>query len=493
MAPDRHDIDFIDESARLPGPRHAPERVFRHTRSWVPVAFAALLIGALAGYLTLSGDPDEQVLPDVERLEEDGTDGPEPGPPERPEAAERLEAVLAAQSVPRALLAAELYHTAPSAESLRELFDVVGGFEGLELGTAEGVFDVVGFDPLDSTKLLASDRRSYGDAENQARNEVWRVAEGDVEQQLWMPLTSHDFAHFNTDGTATMWVHGGGAGFAARTATILSQGEEVGSPTAPLFASRFAASQQTIFALTGNGDYYTHETGYVDLVAARGGETRVLADGSLYDWIDAPTTDLLLAYPVAGAGSTTVWDISTLERLDAHPLAGRTYQRLAVSGDGRVAVGVRDDGVLEVVELESGNVVDEFGRVDVQGIDQAVTLNQDGTVAVTVERSGRVSLWWVGHDDPVAVVRAGAWQPRWVSAEYAPMTASAVARNLNRVALLIPARAGEGARWVIVDTSTESWIERACEQAGRRLRDREVQALGLGDRPQACNDDGIDG
>jgi hypothetical protein len=400
---------------------------------------------------------------------------------------ERLDAVVIAQSVPRSLLAAELFTAEPGADGLRDLFNAIGGFESLELATAEGAFDLVRFNPADSDQLLASHRLSYGVAENQERNEIWKLTSGVVEQAIWAPSVSHDFVHFNIDGTATMWVHGGGPGFAPRSAVMLGDDFAPLTRTEPLYASRFTSATGTVFALTGNGNYYANDRRYVSLIADDGDSVTTIDDGSRYAWVDNPTSDLVVAFPNPGEGFTAVWDAASLQPLPAHPLAGRPYQRIAVSADGEVAVGATFDGQLEIIDMSTGLATNRFGTVDIVGVDQPIALNRDGTVAVTVESSGTVTMWWVGEDTPIATIVADEAQPRWVPAAFAPTSASAVAPDTSRVALRTAARPGIQTSWIIVDTSVDAWVRRACEQAGRALTNREIDALGLPPGTRACD------
>lgn len=481
---DRPDIEFISA-----GPDESESREIVAVGStgrsrWVPALLLALVAG-LVGWSVVSGrgelDPPE---PD-----ESAEELPNPLSPLPPSVSERFDAVRVTQSIPHPLLAAELYFADPSEEGLRDLFGVVGGFEGLELATAEGAFDLVSFDAENEDRLLASRRLSYGDAENQQVNEIWELgSDGVIEQALWAPGTSHDFAHFNADGSATMWVHGGGDGFAPRKAVVLTASFDQTTTTESIYASRFATAKGTVFALTGNGDYYTNEIGYVELVADDGTGLVVLDDGSLYGWIDNPTPDILVAYPIDEQGFTAVWDVATLRPLPTHHLAGRAYQRSAVSGDGRVAIGATFVGELEVIDLGTGRSRGAFGEVDVDRVDQPIALNFDGTIAVTVENRGRVSIWWVGADKPISSIITGEGQPRWVSAAYAPTSTSVVSRDTRRVALSSPASGQTASTWIIADTDTNSWIRRACEEAGRALTDAEVEALGLPGEQRACTD-----
>lgn len=400
---------------------------------------------------------------------------------------ERINPAEVIKAIPAPLVAAEDFAADPSAAGLRNLFAAVGGVDDLQVATAQGVFDLVRFDPNEPDRLLASRRLSYGPAENQATNEVWHITgSGEVEQLLWEPSIRHDFVHFNVDGTATMWVHSGEPGFAPRVATILNRGFEPSTTTEPLYASRFTAAGGAVFALTGNGDYYTNEAGYVDLVADRGTGPLTLDSGAAYEWIDNPIPELLLAYPNDRNGSVNVWNTATFEPVPTHPLAGRAYRRVAISGDQTIAVGATFDDELEVIDLVTGVTRKTFGRVEVTGVDQPITLNKDGTIAITVERTGQVSLWWVGDDTPIVAVAAHEGQPRWVSEEHGPRSTSVVSPDTTRVALLTAARAETPTSWRIIDTNPTSWVERACEIAGRPLTREEEKALGLPTGQRVC-------
>lgn len=436
---------------------------------------AVLLVGLIGSYVIVRAGPDRE--PTAARDEELGSES---------SAAGRVDERLA--GIPGPLLAGELFVAAPNRDRLRDVFESIGGFDGLRFSTAEGAFDTVGFDPLDPDRLLASRRLSYGPAENQLVNEMWWLdSSNEAEQMLWAPEVAHDFSHFNADGTITMWVHGGGTGFAPRIAIVLDgTSSETILTTEPMFASRFAATSHAVFALTGTGVYGTTQSGYVDLIADAGERPVVLADGELFGWIDTPTPNILVGYPAAAGGTTAVWDTATLQPITNHVLAGRRLVRLAVSGDRRTAVGATPEGSLQVIDLETGVVRSTFGHVDIAGVDQPIALDADGTVAITVERSGLVQIWWVGDDRPVASIEADAAQPRWISQEYAPQSTSIVAAGAERMALRRPALPGIPTRWDFVETSVDVWIERACQLAGRPLDDEEAAALGLLPDRRAC-------
>ncbi len=439
------------------------------------VIVAVLLIGLIGSFVIVRARPDTDppAAGDDELGPESSVDG---------QVDERLAAI------PEPLLAAELFVAAPNRDRLHGLFESIGGFDELRFSTAEGAFDTVRFDPLDGNRLLASKRLSYGPAENHLVNEMWWLdGSNEARQELWAPEVAHDFAHFNVDGTVTMWVHGGGTGFAPRIAVVLdgATGETLVT-TEPVFASRFTATSRAVFALTGTGVYGTSQSGYVDLIADAGAGPVVLADGGPYGWVDNPTSDVLVAYPVTAGGTTAVWDTVTLQPIVDHVLAGRHLVRLAVSADRRTALGATPAGSLQVIDLTTGLAGDAFGQVDVQGVDQPITLDADGTVAITVGRSGLVQIWWVGDDQPVATIGADAAQPRWISQEYAPQSTSIVSADGERVALRRPALPGVPTRWDFVETGVGAWIERACQIAGRTLDDGEVTALALPVDRRAC-------
>jgi len=402
-------------------------------------------------------------------------------------ASSRLDAVRTAQSIPAPLLAAELYNAQPSGGTLERLLQAIGGLEGATIATASGAFDVVTFDPRNSDRLLAEHRSSYGTAQNQATNEVWTVSGDAVHQDPWKPSTAYDFAHFNSDGTVTMWVRSGDElGFAPRVAEVLRNETTLVMKSRPMYASRFVEAGNKVFALTGDGDYYSNRTTYVDLLVDDGAGQRVLADGAPYEWLDSPTDSLIVAYPKSAEGRTAVWDANTLAPLPNHSLANRAYQRLAVSGDKNVAVGIRFDGRLERIDLSTGTTSLPFGSVDAAGIDRPIALNEDGTIAITVEDFGLVTLWYVADGTPIARVAGDSTQPRLVRADRAASSASVTATDATRLALRIAGLPNEPVRWRIIDTTVKGWIQRACDLAGRRLTSSERAALGLANEGSAC-------
>jgi hypothetical protein len=400
----------------------------------------------------------------------------------------RLDAVRTAQSIPAPLLAAELYNVHPSADTLKRLLDAIGGLEGATIATASGAFDVVTFDPRNRDRLLAEHRSSYGAAQNQAGNEVWTVSGNSVVQSLWKPTTAHDFANFNDDGTVTMWVRSGDQlGFAPRIAEVLRNETTLVTKSSPMYASRFVEADSKVFALTGDGDYYSNRTTYVDLVVDDGSRQEVLADGAPYEWIDSPTDGLFIAYPKTSDGVTAVWNANTLARLPNHPLANRSYQRLAVSGDGKVAVGIRFDGQLERINLSTGVASAPFGSVDPAGIDRPITLNEDGTIAITVENFGLVTLWYMADRAPIARVAGDSSQPRLVRADRAASSSSVTTTDASRLALRVAGLPTEPVTWRIIDTTIKGWVQRACDLAGRPLTSKERVALGLPNVGSACS------
>jgi hypothetical protein len=373
--------------------------------------------------------------------------------------------VPASRQLPNALFAAECYTKAPAAEHLRAVFESIGGFEGLEIGVAEGAYDIVSFDALDHDRLLAAQRRGYGSAENQDVNEQWSVTEGRVTQTAWDPTNPHDFVHYNADGTITMWVHSGDdVGFAPRDAIVFDRsGDVITASSSPMYADRFAVDGGTIFALSGNPDWYApRDAGYLSLLADNGERRVRLGPGAAFGWIDVPTPGLLVAYPAMSDGLTAVWDTQTLEPLEQHPLAGRPYQRVAISGDLTTALGVTHDGELEPLDLTTGQTGGRFGRVDVTEVERPIVLSADGNVAFSVEKSGEVSVWFVGDDEPVATYAASAGLPRWLpTSRSAARLTSALAPDASRLALRIGASPQIGVSWRLIDTDIESWLARA--------------------------------
>ena len=382
---------------------------------------------------------------------------------------------------PAELLAAERYVADPGASTLRALIEAIGGLDSVVVGETTGAFDLVRFDPTDDNRLIASMRSSYGEAENHDVNELWTIEDGGVQRRLLSPELPHDFVHFNVDGTLTRWVKAGDdENHAPRIATVIQPDGSGTVTTPPLFASRFAALDGTVFALTNDGDYYSTADTYNDLVAA-GVDVEVLAPGSGFAWIDLPTAEHLVAYPREPGSVTRVWHTGSLDLALDHPLAGRAHQRSAVSGDGRTALGVTFGGRLERIDLATGEVVDAFGSLDPRGVDRPIALNRNGRLAATVDRSGTVSLWWVGDDIPVARLSGDAAQPRWVSERHGARSTSVLAASGERIALRAAADPETPVTWTVVDIGIDGWIARACELAGRTLTTEERSALDLTD------------
>ena len=241
-----------------------------------------------------------------------------------------------------------------------------------------------------------------------------------------------------------------------------------------------------MFALTGSGLYYTNDTTYEELVFDNGSTRGVLASGEPYRWIDTPTERILVAYPTTAEGSTEVWDTSTRLPIRFHALSGQPFVRSAISGDGSVAVGATFDGLLDVIDLRTGTSSHSFGSVDVESVDQALTLSHDGSTLITVEKDGTVTMWWVADGSPIFSIRGDAVQPRWLSELYAPRSASAVAANGERIALRAAATPDSPTTWTIIDTDVRSWLKQACDAAGRELTQDEASSLGALPGDSAC-------
>lgn len=456
---DSGDRSGSDQEEHTHGARPGPASVL--------AAVAAILL-AVAVVVSLLGDDGDR----NSRAGQDdrATAAPDTEPP----------GLVASPRFPASQQVAECYTLAPSADNLRAVFESIGGFEGLRIGVAEGAFDVVTFDPLDHDRLLAAHRSGYGTAENQDVNQQWQVRDdGGPDQSVWDPVTPHDFVHYNADGTVTMWVHGGGdGGFAPRTAVVIArEGQVITTSSSPVYADRFAVDAGTIFALTGNPDWYApRDTGYLSLLADDGERQTTLGSGEDFGWIDVPTPGLLVAYPADPTGVTAVWDSRTLEPLEEHPLAGRPYQRVAIAGNATTALGVTHDGSLEPLDLATGRTGERFGHLDVTEVDRPAVLSDDGAVAFTVDKTGLVSIWFVGDDTPIATTDASSGLPRWLpTSRSAARLTSSIAPDASRLALRIGARPGIGVSWQLIDTDIESWLTRARDIANSASSPTEEQ------------------
>lgn len=396
-----------------------------------------------------------------------------------------LSSLVTRGTIPEALLAAESFRAVPGARTARTLFDVVGRVDGLTLGVAEGAFDLVSFHPEDPGLLLASRRSGYGSARNDGVNEMWRVRETDVDQRLFMSGIPHDVAHFNRDGSMTLWRSGTDESFAPRFAETVVGGVSVTS--GPVYASRSVVVDGVVFALTGPADYYAPAREFELLVADVGGVVHVLGEADVMSWVDSPLPGIVVAYPADGSGSTRVWDVASLGELVDHPLAGLSLQRVASTPDGSVVLGVTFDERLVLLDSSPAGLAMEFGRHDPRGMTDAITLSESGDVAVTVDRNGLVSLWWVPDGRRIATIEGDAGPARLLGERRAPLSGSAVAPGGQRVALRRLGIGGDTMTWQIFTADVDSWLERACDLAGRPLTPDERTFLALDGHPPACS------
>lgn len=384
--------------------------------------------------------------------------------------------------LPPALLAAERFSAAPSAATARELLRTLGGVDQVVVARATGSFDLVTFDPADPNHLLASHRSSYGAADNSARNEEWVVDGSAVRQELFAEDRPHDVVQFSATGDVVVWTNPGGADFGPRVVEVLGGS----GPRAPVYAARAVVVDETLFALTAPADYYDRALLYDELVAMRGAEVTRLDDGSGWSRLDEPMPGVVVAYP-AGLGATSVWDADSLARLADHPLSGLPYTALAVSADGTTGVGVTTRGDLETFDPVAGVRLAPFGELNPEAVVRPIALSPDGSVTVTVDRSGHVTLWWTGEEQPIMRVAAAAGPSRVMPEFRAPFTTSTVEPNARHIALKRPAVRDRAAEWTIINTDLDAWVEQACALAARVLTDSERTILGLTRRYQACH------
>lgn len=460
-------VDGTVSEVRLdPEPPPAPPRRRRNVAGVVALAVAAaavVLTAALFGSaLGLFGTDDTESV--FGPTEVDGIPRPAAMPPE--------------------LLAAENYAASPTSRNLRELFIVLGGFEGLSVGEVTGSFDLVTFDPADPDRLLATMRDGYGPARNNGLNQQWTVDATGIRQEPWRADTPHDFVHFNPDGTHTMWELAGSGDepWPQRRAHVIAADGTVIATTAPMYPARFATDGGRVFALVTAGTSLTYTT----LVASDGDGMAELDSGLPYSWVDVPVPGIVVAYPRSVDLRTRVWDTVTLLPLDDHPLAGRRWQRADLSHDGSVAVGIRFDGRIEVVDVETGTVTGEFGLVNPRDVHQPVTIDPGARMVTTIDNDGTLTLWHLDDGRLVARTRGDSGVLRWVNRALSARLSSAVAFDGSRVALRQPAGPETRVVWSIVDTDVSSWIDRACARAGRRLTVQERADLGPPPGVTAC-------
>ena len=425
----------------------------------------------------------------------DGVDGVE-------QTGDVADATIVDPSEPGALamaLAAERFTAAPSAESLRGLFAALGGIEGLTLGTTVGVHSTITFDPSDPNIALAT--LSNGSAD---QTDVWSISAAGISVAPYASDVELDDARFNRDGTiiafepnvlvgadrplgrATIRDLDGAA--LAVMPEILYEGRRSG-------AGRSASDGESVFIIPAKIPYPDGSVNepYGPLTALRpDGPVRLTERVDLYEWIDVVAPGVLVAFPGQIDGTdeflgdvTGVWDTRTLEPLGDHPLAGRELVRAIVTTDGSAAFGVDFDGVIEVIDMTTGDVTATFGRVDVGTARYPLAVDASGTVLMTTESTGVITMWFVADGEVAIELHTATARGLVYPLPFTWDQSGGVAFDTSRVTVRTDPRP-EGITWTVIDTSIENWIKAACSAVGRALTSEELASGGIDSPTGAC-------
>ena len=213
---------------------------------------------------------------------------------------------------------------------------------------------------------------------------MWSISASGISVTPYAPGVELDDARFNRDGTVVAF--GPNEPVAAdrplARATIrdldgvvLAAMPELRYEGLRTGAGRSASDGETVFVIPANIIYAdkSENEPYGPLTALRpDGPVQLTERVDLYEWIDVVTRGVLVAFPGPVDGTdqflgnvTAAWDTRTLEPLADHPLAGRRLVRAVVTTNGSMAVGVDFEGVIQVIDMTTGDVTSTFGRIDV--------------------------------------------------------------------------------------------------------------------------------
>ena len=410
-------------------------------------------------------------------------------------------ATIVDASEPAALataLAAERFAAAPSAETLRSLFVAVGGIEGLTLGTTVGVHSTITFDPSNPNIALAALSNLSASQTN-----VWSISADGISVAPYAPDVELDDARFNRDGTIIAFEPNVfvGADRPSGLATIRDLDGHALAVMPEIFyegrlsgAGRSASDAETVFVLPANS-YYARSVSepYGPLLALRADGSVPLTERSdLYEWIDVVAPGVLVAFPGRIDGSddflgdvTGVWDTQTLEPLVDHPLSGRELVRAIVTTDGSVAFGVDYEGVIEVIDMANGDVTATFGHIDVGTVRYPLAVDASGTVLMTTESTGVITMWFVPDGEAAIEFRTATARGLKTPLPFTWDQTGGVAFDTSRVTVRTDPRP-EGITWTVIDTNVDSWIKIACLALGRALTVQELANGGIDGATGVC-------
>ena len=216
----------------------------------------------------------------------------------------------------------------------------------------------------------------------------------------------------------------------------------------------------------------------------------------LYEWIDVVTRGVLVAFPGPVDGTdqflgnvTAAWDTRTLEPLADHPLAGRRLVRAVVTTNGSMAVGVDFEGVIQVIDMTTGDVTSTFGRIDVGTARYPLVVDASGTVLMTTskttESSAVITMWHVPTGEAAIEFQTATARGLNTPLPFTWDQTAGVAFDTSRVALRTQPRP-EGITWTVIDTNVDSWVQTACSAIGRPLTTEELMNGGIDSDAGLC-------
>ena len=155
-----------------------------------------------------------------------------------------------------------------------------------------------------------------------------------------------------------------------------------------------------------------------------------------------------------------------------------------------MAFGIDFGGAIQVIDMNTGDVTATFGHVDVGTARYPLAVDPSGTVLMTAlmtsESTAAIRLWFVPDGEAAIEFHTATARGLKTPLPFTWDQTGGMAFDTSRVVLRTQPRP-EGITWTVIDTSVDSWIERACSAFGRALTTEELAEGGIEAATGVCS------